>query len=80
MSCRSVAPSATGPEDRRRRRRRSKEAHNEVPKALCLGNTAGVQPPSLSYGDVLIMLLPLIFIQVLKYSVIADTAPNQNSK
>lgn len=29
--------------------------HNEVPVALCVGNTAGVQPESLSYGDVLIM-------------------------
>lgn len=29
--------------------------HNEVPVALCVGNTAGVQPGSLSYGDVLIM-------------------------
>lgn len=55
ISCRSVAHSATGPEDKRRRRR-SKEAHNEVPEALCVGNTAGVQPGSLSYGDVLIML------------------------
>lgn len=25
--------------------------HNEVPVALCVGNTAGVQPGSLSYGD-----------------------------
>lgn len=53
------APSATGHGDRRRRRwrrRRSKRAHNEVPEALCIGNTAGVQPGSLSYGDVLIML------------------------
>ncbi len=40
------------PEDRRRRR--SEGAHNEVPGARCAGNTAGVQPGSLSYKDVLI--------------------------
>lgn len=33
------------PEDRRKRGR--KEAHNEVPEALCTGNTAGVKPGSL---------------------------------
>lgn len=54
MSYRSVALSVTGPEDRRRRR--SKEAHNEVPEAMCVGNTAGVQPGSLSDGEVLNML------------------------
>lgn len=46
ISCRRFGPSAVGPEDRGRRR---KEAHNKVPEAPCIGNTAGVQPGPLSY-------------------------------
>lgn len=36
------------------------KSHNEMPVALCVGNTAGVQPGSLSYGGVLIMFLYII--------------------
>lgn len=62
----SVTPSVMGSEGRKRRRRR-KEAHNEVSETLCVGNTADV---TFLWGCPDYVVLPLILIQVLKYSFI----------